>query len=882
MAHDKQIPHILLVDDDDYFRQMLVQVLEPLGFPILEAASASDAAELLDYNLVLAIVDFRMPETDGATFISRLREGGHRMPIVFVSAIWCDQGTFNWLRNILRVSLVLQKPIDPHLFFDQIDALLPAQRPLLHEPEFAPDFNTGEYESLMMESVGDRDFSPPPLSTPLKSAAQQRAKPSTPTSATTPPPLSAPVEGSITPPSSDALINIEVKEDDGDTAEFPAYADDAPPPRARDVKPYVTPAGGTPKPTKPRPDAVTEDTPKPGSASKAEASKAEALKADAPKADAPKADAPKAEAQKAEAPTDPSAPKSAAMTDPEAIRQKFQAEDTGEIEGESHEAELLRQLRQLRQKLQVEAQIKKVQAELRKDFPAEWAKFTTCIKDFHASPSDGELRNKAIAFAHKMRGSAGSLGLGRASACATKMEDLLRQVDAADSADREECWTQILRALSDGEASLTMLDDSDGGEHRFSVGKILVVANEETLKDLINRFSPYAFVDWTVTDTVLQAMIKASSMRFDGVLIDAVATGKDTALSLAKEIRMTAGNDAIPLLFVVSPSDPIDAVDLMLAGVTAQLQVPFDDKQFEDAVRKLGDANRLKYPRVLTVDDDHVLTRFISTVLAGQGLHVSVLNEPIKILQTLDEVEPDLLLLDVVMPGLSGYDLCRRLREIEKWNTLPVIFLTSKSDAQGRAAAFQAGGNDFLSKPILSEELISRVKTQMQRTQLQREQITCDELSGVLKQDIFLRRSKDAFAEAQENKRSALLCLFTVDGFSELTRHGVFAGFTVITMIGKLLRARFKSDALRGRYEDGFALMITGEDKQVIEDALQYFANDIEDANFTGVSGGKFDVRITMATASYPGDGKDFDELLATARAKHQSVTTSKAGALRA
>src|SRR6202043_2057431 len=105
-----------------------------------------------------------------------------------------------------------------------------------------------------------------------------------------------------------------------------------------------------------------------------------------------------------------------------------------------------------------------------------------------------------------------------------------------------------------------------------------------------------------------------------------------------------------------------------------------------------SEARQVRQPRILTVDDDVVLTTFLQNILGGEGMHVSALNEPIGIMECLENVKPDLVLLDVMMPGLSGYDVCRLLRAHQDWKALPVVFLTSKSDARGRAAAFEAGG----------------------------------------------------------------------------------------------------------------------------------------------------------------------------------------------
>ena len=103
---------VLIVDDDAEFRRLIATTLNRIGLEAVEASSVAEADSILKHMTpLICIVDYRLPENDGVTWITRLRESGRKFPLVFVSRVWCDQKTFNWLRNILKVSLILQKPI---------------------------------------------------------------------------------------------------------------------------------------------------------------------------------------------------------------------------------------------------------------------------------------------------------------------------------------------------------------------------------------------------------------------------------------------------------------------------------------------------------------------------------------------------------------------------------------------------------------------------------------------------------------------------------------------------------------------------------------------------------------------------------------------------
>ena len=116
----------------------------------------------------------------------------------------------------------------------------------------------------------------------------------------------------------------------------------------------------------------------------------------------------------------------------------------------------------------------------------------------------------------------------------------------------------------------------------------------------------------------------------------------------------------------------------------------------------------MKYS-VLIVDDNLTNLRLAASVLSPyyKLLIADGGETAIKIAET---KAPDLILLDVMMPGLSGYDVCSRLKQIEETKDIPIIFLTAKADENDIEMAFDAGGVDYVTKPFAFEELLARVR----------------------------------------------------------------------------------------------------------------------------------------------------------------------------
>jgi DNA-binding response OmpR family regulator len=118
---------------------------------------------------------------------------------------------------------------------------------------------------------------------------------------------------------------------------------------------------------------------------------------------------------------------------------------------------------------------------------------------------------------------------------------------------------------------------------------------------------------------------------------------------------------------------------------------------------------------ILLVEDETKLARFIELELQSEGYRVTVAHDGMSGLSLLRESEPDLAILDWMLPGLTGVELCRRLRATGI--KIPVILLTAKDEVGDRVTGLDAGADDYLVKPFSIEELLARIRAHLRRTQ---------------------------------------------------------------------------------------------------------------------------------------------------------------------
>ena len=113
--------------------------------------------------------------------------------------------------------------------------------------------------------------------------------------------------------------------------------------------------------------------------------------------------------------------------------------------------------------------------------------------------------------------------------------------------------------------------------------------------------------------------------------------------------------------------------------------------------------------KILVIDDEPEITEIVEAFLDNAGYSVKVENHAMKAIETARQLKPDLILLDIMMPGMDGYAICNRIKAEPAMANTPVIFLTGKDSKEDQGRSFQAGGDMFIKKPFSCERLLEIV-----------------------------------------------------------------------------------------------------------------------------------------------------------------------------
>ncbi len=209
--------------------------------------------------------------------------------------------------------------------------------------------------------------------------------------------------------------------------------------------------------------------------------------------------------------------------------------------------------------------------------------------------------------------------------------------------------------------------------------------------------------------------------------------------------RLLAGRlPTTPLVVLAHSEDIRFRLAAMRAGAELYLPSPREPDELADRLARLMGERRREPDRILVVDDQPVAALFAARILQGVGMVTERVCDPLEVMHALERFGPDLVLMDLHMPGASGIELTGIIREEDRFADLPIIFLSSELDPEQQMAALRIGGNDFLAKPVAPHRLVDCVRQRLhrvrERTRRQQGPAARDRLTGLATRERLLQR----------------------------------------------------------------------------------------------------------------------------------------------
>ncbi len=323
--------------------------------------------------------------------------------------------------------------------------------------------------------------------------------------------------------------------------------------------------------------------------------------------------------------------------------------------------------------------------------------------------------------------------------------------------------------------------------------------------------------------------------------------------------ELTSGPAPIPVVALTVRDSLHDRVEVARRGGRGFIPKSASPQQTFDQVMLLIERAAEVETTLLAVDDDPLLLAAVKVLLEAEGVHVRTLSDPLRFWEELERVRPDIILLDVDMPGINGVDLCRVLRNDRRWAAAPVLFLTAHRDDQIVKEMFAAGADDYLLKPVLADELLVRIRNRLDRFKLHRLLAETDALTGVPNRASSAQGLERMLRMAKRREEPVSLGLLDLDRFKAINdRHGHAAGDAVLRRLGELLLQTFRGEDVVGRLGgEEFLVGMYGSPREDGIERLRGLLATFTDARFDGADSERFAVTFSCGVAVYPGDGPD-------------------------
>lgn len=256
-------------------------------------------------------------------------------------------------------------------------------------------------------------------------------------------------------------------------------------------------------------------------------------------------------------------------------------------------------------------------------------------------------------------------------------------------------------------------------------------------------------------------------------------------------------------------------------------------------VEKIGRALRLqnrRSHRLVIVDDQETMGTFYKLMLEKVGCDVTSFNSAQALFKALDDLNPDMFLLDMMMPDVDGLEVAKMIRQEHKFDFAPIIFITADETVENRLAAIDAGADDVINKISSIPTITTQVLTRLNRASEVRAFVAKDPLTGVLNHGQIVENANQTLRLSKRREVPSAIAVIDVDHFKKVNdTHGHIAGDRVLCALGQLLSNSVRETDSVGRY-GGEEFVIVFDDCNIDDAAkkIQLIKDTFGNMIFTG------------------------------------------------
>lgn len=450
--------------------------------------------------------------------------------------------------------------------------------------------------------------------------------------------------------------------------------------------------------------------------------------------------------------------------------------------------------------------------------------------------------------------------MSRQETSARKINQLLSNVNpeaplSLDSQQKIESFIQELNecTLRKSDTGGGRSDTSHSNPRTFLRTPIyLALNNTEYANRIINQLEFFGFrsINFSDVDDFVHA---AKQDKPETIVADVDFGGHKLAGIDAVQVIQESHETTIPVIYVSESTGDIQTrLKASRTGGEEFFYRAIDPGQLIEKFEQYTHANIQDPYRILVVDDSKAQAKYIENILHKAGMIPHIITEPMDILVALADFQPEIIIMDMYMPGCTGMELARVIRQQDKFHSVPIIYLSAEDDVNKQLHAMSLGGDDFLTKPIDPKHLIATLRNRGRRARSLLALMIRDSLTGLYNHTHTLHLLEIEVAKAAESELPVCFAMLDIDYFKKINdNYGHPIGDRVLKSLSLFLKQRLRKTDHIGRYGgEEFAIVLPNtserDAKTILNEIRERFAELPQPAG-TGTFNVTFSCGIALA-----------------------------------
>lgn len=358
----------------------------------------------------------------------------------------------------------------------------------------------------------------------------------------------------------------------------------------------------------------------------------------------------------------------------------------------------------------------------------------------------------------------------------------------------------------------------------------LALNNNEYANRIINQLEFFGFRSVSF-DSVDEFIYSAKQDQPETIVADVDFGGEDYLGIEAVSVIQDSHETTIPTIYVSEHKDDIKT-RLMASrnGGEEFFYRAIDPGQLIEKIEQYSHSNVQDPYRILVVDDSKAQAKYIENILIKTGMIPKVETDPMQVLVALEKFQPEIIIMDMYMPGCTGMELARVIRQQDKFHSVPIIYLSAEDDLNKQLHAMSLGGDDFLTKPIDPKHLIATLQNRGRRARSLIALMIRDSLTGLYNHTHTLHLLEVEINKATEQDKPVCFAMLDIDFFKKINdNYGHPIGDRVLKSLSLFLKQRLRKTDHIGRYGgEEFAIVLPNtterDAKTIINEIRERFA----------------------------------------------------------